>query len=469
MVVQGGGAGSRIVLGRSLHVLGRREPGERPTPERLAFPEGTVSREHALLEWDSREEGYRLVHRSRTNATVLNGKEVLGRPLLAAGDRIKLGNLILEVHASARPQPVAKAKAASPSRRKRNLSFPRPLGPDRVVFYRGLATMMRAAISLPRALTVLGEHSEHPRLRSAVLQACADLERGSTVSAAFAKHPEVFPGMHIRLLQVGEGTGKLDEMLERLALLAERSQATMHQVRSALVYPAFVLVLCLGLLMAVPSMVLKGLLPLLQDLDVEMPLPSQILFGLAKVLGSPLALPLAVGVVAASVFAVRAALRNRAVRFQLERRALALPAVGPALRLALTASFAGSLGVLYGTGVTMHEALTLAGGSADSLVLEDAAAQAREAIVQGGTLHEALGRTDLFPASMMHLVAAGEEAGAIDDMLQRAARMADAAIEHALDTAVAALQPAVLLVVGLTVGFVVIGTMAPLVKVVEKL
>lgn len=340
---------------------------------------------------------------------------------------------------------------------------------DQVVSYRAMAALYRAGVSIVRALEILSSQTEHPRLRKAFVGLVRYIGGGMSVAAAMALYPRVFPELYIHLIEVGEASGNMEIMLERLAQHAEKSNSASMKLKAALTYPCFVFILCMLLLMFAPSFCFKGIFDLLRSLNVPLPLLTRAMIATSDVMNSWWFFVIVGGIGGAIYLIVERVRTDMRLKRLFQLLLFRIPAVGTALRTAEVASFSRTLSTLYSSGLPMLRAIELCGKSSGNLLVRDHVAAIKLDVSNGVSLHEAVQRTGFFPPMMIHLLAVGDETGALDRMLDRCAEVCEESVERALETATAALEPMVLLMVGVVVGVVVMGTMAPLLKVVQSL
>ncbi len=343
------------------------------------------------------------------------------------------------------------------------------LATQQALFYRCLATLYNSSIHITRALHIMAAQMEHPLFRASLPDIARRVEGGRRLSDAMAQHGMVFPPLHSQLVALGEQTGSLHLILEKLARQAEKATELRSRVRAALTYPLVIFVLALALLIGAPALVFKDLLRLLQEMQVELPWTTQLMVLGSKIMGSPLVLLPLAAIVVALVAGAHMIKSDLTLRRKVEKGVLAVPILGDAIRAAIVCDFTRSLATCYATGIPILKGLELSASAADHQLFQDALLAARDRMRDGAALHEALQASEFFPGMTLHMVAVGEESGRLADMLERVAALAETQVEQTLAIATAAMQPLMLLLIGIVVGFVVIATMSPMLKVVESL
>lgn len=337
------------------------------------------------------------------------------------------------------------------------------------LFFRSLATLLNAGIPLSRALAVLAEQVEYGPLRRALPVYSAQLIQGKALSRVLSQPTGMFSTLQLQLVAVGESTGGLHSVLERLATEAEKSNNLWMKIRSALTYPVLVLFLSLVLVVWAQNVVFKDLLGFLTSLGAELPWSTRFLSLTSRILSSPWALLLffllgAAGFWLAGMLAARPDWQKK-----LWSLALATPGLGPMLRTALAVEFCRALAICNSAGVPILRALDLAAAACANPLVQDRVRVARSRVAEGVLVADALADLDLFPRMMIHLLAAGESSGKLSFLLERCAAVCEESMDQAIEIATAALQPAVMMVVGILVGFIIWATLGPMLKVVESL
>jgi type II secretory pathway component PulF len=328
---------------------------------------------------------------------------------------------------------------------------------------RQLAVMLASGVPLRRALRTLAVMA-----RGRPAQALDDMvrlvERGEKLSAAM-EHSRLFTGLQCGMVAIGEEICFLHQVLECLASLAEREQAAARRLTAALTYPSMVLA-AMGLMILFLGQLLAGPLA---EVASSLGGGSVLLLALARAAGSPLtllAVPLAA---AAGVGWLGRAWSSPSGRRLLEALLLRWPLVGPLLREAETARLARLLGGMAATGLTLDRALGLASRGTASPAARQALEEAHRRILEGESLARALEASGYFPRQMVHLVAAGERAGRLPELLARVADYAEFRLKAATDTAAAALEPLLVGILGLGVGLVLLLVFAPIYQAISQL
>lgn len=345
----------------------------------------------------------------------------------------------------------------------------RPRRKSRVVFFRSLALLTASGIPFHQGLDVLSQQSEEMSMRMVCANLAQDLLTGQSLSQSMKNQSGCFNGFHVNLVKVGEKTGRLDRLLMKLADYEETSYRTALKVKSALTYPAFVFVITLVMLLLAPSVLFKGIFPLLRSQGAELPLLSRAVLNGAELLAQwPVALFLLAALLCLSNL-VRLTFKNPAARLRLYARALRQPLLGRMLRNLATARFASSLALQLDSGVTVLDALGMAASSTDNPVLERDIQLARQLLTDGATFHRSLQAVDFFPDQFLSVVQAGQESGRIPPLLNRIAAMYDYEIDCSIDALISLLEPLVMLIMGLIVSVVAIALMLPMVSLVNAL
>ncbi|MBI3924232.1 MAG: type II secretion system F family protein [Armatimonadetes bacterium] len=340
------------------------------------------------------------------------------------------------------------------------------LARERLLFYQGLATMMKAGIHICRSLESLARQSSYPAFAEALRGCAAYVGRGNSLSQALSVYPQFFPPYGVRLVHVGETSGRLHAILEHLARHGEASLQAQGRLQAALLYPAVVLLLCLGFLVIVPATLLQGVLDFVASMDVPLPLSTRFMLLLARFSWwiPPLLL---VGIALASV--LLRGLNSERVRLGLEHALFHLPGVGRALRIAACSQFCRALSLAYGAGVVFLEAVRLAAQASPWRSFEVSMEEAGQRVMQGTPISGAFRDSGWFAPAMIHMIAAGEASGRLAEMLSQAAQVGEQQLDHAVEVALSAVQPSLLLLAGLVVGFVLSATLGPMLKVIESL
>jgi type IV pilus assembly protein PilC len=337
-------------------------------------------------------------------------------------------------------------------------------------FYRQLASMVRAGLPLAEGLQVLARDSTNASLREVCYTLYVTLANGEPLAAGLEKFPTLFPRLHLALARAGERAGLLPVTLSHTADYLEHVGGLNRRLSSALVYPAVIGTIVVGLLATYwGSGLIAQILSIYGDLGVEqhLPYPTRLVISFSRAALPVLAATLVTA--GAVTLILRAYYRTRRGRYRLDRAKLRLPFMGQIVSKGAVARFCRTLGLLLGHGVEVESALTLAGEASGNAVIGRAVQGAAGAVMEGQPLAPSLAASGVLPAQVTDQVAAGEESGTLLTMLDGLAEFHEAQAEHLTRAFSAVIEPLLILVLGLVVGISIISLMLPLVQIVASL
>jgi type II secretion system protein F len=325
---------------------------------------------------------------------------------------------------------------------------------------RQLADLLSGGLPLFNALTLLVDQTEHKLLRTVVLDLGDAVRDGQPFSDALARHPNIFSPLYLSMVRAGEAGGGLDAVLNRLADLLESESELRSRITSALIYPCVVLVvgvLTVGVLL---TYVVPKIAGLFLDIGQTLPLPTRILLAISGVLSHWWWVVLVAGM--GGIWMLRRARDSGAGRAAIDRMKLALPLAGTLERKIQTARFTRNLGVMFGQGVPMLQALDVAGTTVSNAMLRRAISGLKDAVQEGGNLSTAMAASGQFPAFVSNLVSVGEESGTLESALVKIATSYEREADRTLRVLTTVMEPLLIVIVGLVVMFIVISMLLPI-------
>jgi type IV pilus assembly protein PilC len=344
----------------------------------------------------------------------------------------------------------------------------RPLGlgaPTRrslLAFFRSFSTLIRAGVPMRRALEVTIERAADAVLRESLRSVLAEIEQGSALSDALARRPRTFAPLYVAMVRAGEAGGILDDVLERLAAFLERDADLRKKVRSALAYPAIVVSAALVLVLFLIARIVPMFAQMFDAFHIDLPASTQLLLAAGAALQAPGTWIAGATAVAALVIGLIVAARTARGAVVVDGVRLRLPIVGPLLRKAITARIARMLATLLRSGIELVSAIEVVRPVAGSARYAEALGSVAASLRAGDPLAVTLDATNFFDPLLVALVRVGEETGLVDEMLLKIAAYFETDVEAAIATLGAVLEPALIGMLGVVVGFIVFSVFIPL-------
>lgn len=335
---------------------------------------------------------------------------------------------------------------------------------DISVFTRQFATMINAGLPMVQCLDILSQQCEKEFLKTSVARIMTDVEGGSTLGEAMARHPKVFNNLFVNMVEAGEAGGILDVILIRLATFLEKLDALQRKVKSALTYPAVVACVAIGATAFMLMFIIPTFAKMFTDFGGTLPLPTRIVIGISDFLRHFWWLLIAI--ITASVIAFQRYYKTESGRLTFDKLMLKVPVLGMVIRKGSVARFTRTLGTLISSGVPILQGLEITARTAGNKVVEQAVLATRESISQGNTISEPLKACGVFPPMVTQMIAVGEQTGALDEMLDKIASFYDSEVDTAVDSLTAIIEPVMIVVMGVIVGGMLIAMYLPMFKLV---
>ncbi len=330
---------------------------------------------------------------------------------------------------------------------------------DVVNFTRQLATMITAGLPLANALSILVRQSkaEMSRLVAQLLQ---EVEGGTSFGEALSKHPNVFSRIYIQLVNAGEAGGVIDEVLQRLADNMEKSKEFRAKTKGAMIYPAIVLIamVVVGFIMMV--FVIPKLTEMYDDFGAELPFATQVLIGISNLMARFWYMFIAG--VAGGIFVLRRWHKTDNGERTIDRFILRLPIFGELRQKIILTEFARTLSLLLGAGISLLQALEIVTEGVNNRIYREALAEVTKQVEKGVSLSEALGHYEMFPPILHQMMGVGEETGKLDEILLKLSTYFESESEHAVKNLTAAMEPMIMILLGVGVGAMVIAIIMPI-------
>jgi type IV pilus assembly protein PilC len=336
------------------------------------------------------------------------------------------------------------------------------------VFTRQFSVMIDAGLPLVQCLEILAGQQENKLFQKVLTGTRSAVESGATLSAAMRQFPKVFDTLYVNMVEAGETGGILDTILQRLSQYIEKNVKLQRAVKSAMVYPVGVLTVAAGVIILLLWKVVPIFGTLFAGLGVALPLPTRIVIGLSNFIGSYFGLAILVGF-AAVIFALKVWYGTPQGRFIMDSALLKAPLVGLLLRKIAVARFTRTLGTLISSGVPILEGLDITAKTAGNAVVEKALMKVRKALEEGKSLTDPLRETEVFPGMVTQMIGVGEQTGAMDAMLQKIADFYEDEVDAAVKDLLTALEPVMIVFLGVVVGGVVISMYLPLFSLIGQL
>lgn len=328
------------------------------------------------------------------------------------------------------------------------------------VFTRQFATLIDAALPLLAAVNMLADLTKDRALKSALRRVARDVNGGSSLSDAFGAHPKVFPSIYVHMVEAGEVGGTLPESLDRVADHMESAQALRDKLAAAMIYPAVVLSVAALAVVAILTFVVPVFAELFAAEGLTLPFSTRMLLTVSGVMVSYW--PLLLGGVVAMVVAGRQAVASEVGRRWVDYLALRLPFIGELTRKASVARFTRAMASMLHSGVTLSEALLASARISGNTEVEYEILAARDAIHAGSDLSTPLSKSEVLPPLLGQMVKVGEESGRLDDMLNKVADFFEMEVRTAIDGAMKALEPALIVVLGTVLGGIIVAMYTPI-------
>jgi type IV pilus assembly protein PilC len=336
------------------------------------------------------------------------------------------------------------------------------------IFTRQFSVMIDAGLPLVQCLEILAGQQENKTFQKILNTVRGSVEGGATLSTSMKAHQKVFDPLYYNMVEAGETGGILDTILQRLSTYIEKNVKLKRAVKSAMIYPVSVLGIAACVIILLLWKVVPIFVTLFNGLDVTLPLPTRIVIGLSRFVGSVYGLLVLVFFVA-SGFAVKFWYGTPQGRMAIDTLILKLPVVGLVMRKIAVARFTRTLGTLISSGVPILEGLDITARTSGNAVVERAISQTRKAVEAGRSLVDPLKETDVFPGMVTQMIGVGEQTGAMDAMLQKIADFYEDEVDAAVKDMLTAIEPIMIVVLGVVVGGVVISMYLPLFSLIGKL
>jgi len=335
------------------------------------------------------------------------------------------------------------------------------------IFTRQFSVMLDAGLPLVQCLEAIGEQHSNLTFKSVLSQVRTDVEAGSTLSDAMARHPRVFDALYTNMIAAGETGGILDTILQRLALFIEKIVKLKRALRSALIYPAVILTIAVLVVGIILWKVVPVFRTLFEGFNVQLPLPTRIVIAASSFLESYVLFLLAALVLMA--FGLRSYYRTDNGRHLIDRLLLRIPVLGEVFRKIAVARFTRTLATLLSSGVAILEGLDITARTAGNAVLEDTVHQIRRNIEEGRTIAEPMKQSKFFPSMVTQMVSVGETTGELDTMLIKVADYYEEEVDVIVASLLTILEPFLMVILGVIVGGIVISMYMPLFKLIQVL
>jgi type IV pilus assembly protein PilC len=334
---------------------------------------------------------------------------------------------------------------------------------DITLFTRQLATMMKAGVPLLQSFEIVARGHGNPSVQRLLMEIKADIEKGSSLTQAFGRHPLYFDTLFCNLVGAGESAGILEGVLERLAVYKEKILAIKSKIKSALFYPVSIIVVAFVITAIIMIFVIPAFKDLFSSFGADLPGPTLVVMAISDFFVKWWWAIF--GAIGGGIYAfLQAWKRSRKVQMMMDRVMLKLPIFGPVIEKATIARWTRTLSTMFAAGVPLVEALESVGGAAGNQVFVEATAKIRGEVSTGTALTVAMQNSALFPNMVLQMAAIGEESGALDSMLSKVADFYEAEVDDAVEALSSLMEPIIMVVLGTLIGGMVVAMYLPIFK-----
>jgi general secretion pathway protein F len=326
---------------------------------------------------------------------------------------------------------------------------------------RQIATLLSAGLPVEEALIAVSEQTEKPRIKGLILSVRSKVVEGHALASALRDHPEAFSELFCATIAAGEKTGHLDKVLIRLAEYTEQQWHMRQKLKSALIYPVMIVFVAIGIVGFLLEYVVPKMIAVYSHLNQALPLMTEVLLGVSAVVKS-YGFYMLIAIVVGTILWRRALKKSHPLRTKAHFFMLRLPLIGYAMKTADTARFARTLAILSSSGVSVLEAMNISAKLITTIPIKDAVEEAVRRVREGAAINLALKLTTYFSPMSVHMIASGEASGQLEPMLERVAHNQEDEISRLVEVALALFEPAIILIMGVVVLFIVLAVLLPI-------
>lgn len=337
-----------------------------------------------------------------------------------------------------------------------------PKAKDMAVFCRQFVSILRAGVSVASVLAMLGQQTGNKKLRAAIREMQADVEKGESLATSMRRHPKIFPAILVNMVSAGEASGNLEESFRQMELYFERSKRTKSKVTSAMIYPCVLIVVMIVVLIVMMTKIIPNFLKTFEDMDAELPKLTQGVMAVCEWFESWWWVPLLV--LAALIVGGVLFHRTNKGRHFFGWLARKTPVVGNLTVKTACATFCRTMEVLIGSGLTLTDSMDLAASNMGNIYYLEAIRDARALVAEGTPLRESLVRTGIFPPMVSNLVGVGEETGDLQSMMGKVADYYDEEVDEATKKLLNLMEPAIIIFMAVFVVIIVLAIYLPMIN-----
>jgi len=342
-----------------------------------------------------------------------------------------------------------------------------PTPKEIAVFTRQFSVMIDSGVPLVQCLEVLGEQQENKKFKAAIRNVQREVESGNNLANSMKAHPKIWDDLYTNMVAAGETGGILDTIFQRLSVYIEKAVKLKRAVRSAMVYPVAVILIATVVITVILWFVVPAFTQLFESMQVELPLPTRIVIGASRFVGS-YGILVFIGI-CILIATFRSWYRTRNGRYTVDKWLLMVPIFGPLLRKIAVARFTRTMSTLVASGVPILDCLDITAWTSGNAIIEEAILNVRRAIEEGRTIVDPLKASKVFPTMVVQMIGVGEQAGALEQMLTKIADFYEEEVDAGVADLMTALEPAMIVVLGVIVGGIVISMYLPIFSLVGQL
>jgi type IV pilus assembly protein PilC len=334
-------------------------------------------------------------------------------------------------------------------------------------FTRQFATMIGAGLPMVQCLEILSQQMESAELRRVIGEVKESVQAGTTLAEALSRHKKVFDDLYVNMVDAGEIGGALDTILVRLAVYREKADALARKVKGAMVYPAVVMTVAIGVTFIMLTYIVPIFAKMFEGLGAELPAPTQFVLSLSGFLRANILTGL--GLLIALAIAYRYYSRTPSGRLNVDRVKLRLPLLGDLIRKSAVARFSRTLATLISSGVSILDALDITARASGNRVIHDAIKKSVLSIAEGETITQPLKVSKVFPPMVIQMISVGEKTGGLDEMLTKVADFYDEEVDAAVAALTSVIEPIIIVFMGIVIGGILVAMYLPMFDIIGKI